>query len=1126
MDLSSGSAGNDTFTALSTTLTVGDVINGGAGTDTLNLTANLTDNASLGGYTLTSIENVSVNILDGDTANAEGLTLNMFGSTVGAVTLSGLGATTANDTLTLNNLAAGTNLALNNATDLNMTANFAAAATAGTADSVNLSLNAVTRTAATDVTVTVGAGFETMNVSTAGTASRVDQITFGGTTLNVAGSANLTIDTALDAALVTVDASTFTGNLSVAISDPAERTNPSTVDIADISVTGGSGNDTIDASAATTAARELHINAGAGNDTVTIAQVLANSSATNAGDILNGGDGNDTLAGDVDLFDAGTAGFTGTTALTGVTGFETLSVNGFAAEANTINVANISADLRAVTIASATSGNTTINFGTAGAYTVNVGGAAAILDDDTLIVDAGGTGTADALTIANTNAATGTAQMGANDSNITVTDFETVTINTGSYSTATAQLLNAINVGTNALVLTGSNGLTTTATTGIITAGTINASAMTGALTMNVAAASGVTAITGGSAADTLVGDAASAISGGAGNDTITGGTGNDVLNGDDGNDTITTSTGEDNVNGGAGNDTIVLGADASSDDSIDGGDGTDTLSLTNAGVIALGAFGITEANRFNTNLVNVERVLITDDLDATGDAFDMGRIDGIQHITLNDIGGDQTLSGLNSGATIVHADVFSTVTDVLTASVTGAATAASDVLNVELIRSADTDYGVLAVANVETLNINVTETTASDNIRAATIGLTISQATGGAAQTVNVTGLESLTVDTAIAARTISASGMTVVAATDSGLTMDAAFTATTAITGQTITGSGKVDVLRGSTGADLIDGGAGADAIHGGTGADTIDGGAGTDTYHTTGLVGATIEGTGTGTSTGVVINLGSTALTNATVLANIGQDLSGALTSVAAGQVAYVFNGSAPTNTAVVKTLSNIENVTLAGNGINYVVGSDAANSIVGGTGVDYIVGGLGADTINGGAEADTYVLTEATASADTIIFAGSASSVQTTDINNLVTGFAVANDIIDFTANTAFRHGGAALTGYAEGALGNIATAVGFQVFSTNITVADAAVGPTEAEMETYFDTNEVFFNGGTNDAVYVAVDNGAHTWILSLQSGGGNKVFTAASDDGVIVVRLTGMTDATTLSVANFADFTA
>lgn len=95
---------------------------------------------------------------------------------------------------------------------------------------------------------------------------------------------------------------------------------------------------------------------------------------------------------------------------------------------------------------------------------------------------------------------------------------------------------------------------------------------------------------------------------------------------------------------------------------------------------------------------------------------------------------------------------------------------------------------------------------------------MAITQATGGAAQTVNFTGTEAVTVDTAIAAGTIDASGMTVTAATENGLTMSTAHSAA-----QTITGSGKVDILYGSTKADTINGGAVADVIHGGTGADT---------------------------------------------------------------------------------------------------------------------------------------------------------------------------------------------------------------------------------------------------------------------------------------------------------------
>jgi Ca2+-binding RTX toxin-like protein len=323
-----------------------------------------------------------------------------------------------------------------------------------------------------------------------------------------------------------------------------------------------------------------------------------------------------------------------------------------------------------------------------------------------------------------------------------------------------------------------------------------------------------------------------------------------------------------------------------------------------------------------------------------------------------------QTLSGLTNGFTIGIADTLSAV---LTASVTGAAASASDSLTVVLTESANTDYTSIAVADVETLTIDVTETTPSAaNTRAATLGIAnsataVASGGSGAAQTVNIIGTESLTIDTAIAAATINASGMGARATTIAGLTMGAAFTATATIPGQTITGSGGIDVLRTSTGTDTVNGGAGNDTIHGSVKGDSIDGGAGTgDTYATsTTQVGVVAEGAGTGTTTGLVINLGSTALTNANVLATTNNNLSGTKTSVASGEVAYLFGASLTTNSAVVDTLSNIENVTLAGNGVNYVVGSDSANVITGGTGVDTISGGKGDDTITGGAGADVMI-----------------------------------------------------------------------------------------------------------------------------------------------------------------------
>ena len=100
--------------------------------------------------------------------------------------------------------------------------------------------------------------------------------------------------------------------------------------------------------------------------------------------------------------------------------------------------------------------------------------------------------------------------------------------------------------------------------------------------------------------------------------------------------------------------------------------------------------------------------------------------------------------------------------------------------------------------------------------------------------------------------------------------------------------------------------------------------NGGTGTDTVIYTGnATAANIEGSGTGTSTGLAINLGATALTNANVLGTSTQSLAGSLTSVTTGQVAYLFGASAPTNSAVVDTLTDVENVTVT-DGINYIAG----------------------------------------------------------------------------------------------------------------------------------------------------------------------------------------------------------
>ena len=144
-----------------------------------------------------------------------------------------------------------------------------------------------------------------------------------------------------------------------------------------------------------------------------------------------------------------------------------------------------------------------------------------------------------------------------------------------------------------------------------------------------------------------------------------------------------------------------------------------------------------------------------------------------------------------------------------------------------------------------------------------------------------------------------------------------------------------------------------------------------------------------------------------------------------------------------------------------------------------GGDTITAGGLADTVNGGAGTDTIGLG---AGADTIIRAGDG----TTDGVDTVTGFGTT-DIPDITTNGA-KIGGTAVTGYNEGAKANaqFAAGDGLIVLADNITVNGAV--PTEAEIETYFGTVEVFQNGNTNDVVYVVVDDGTDSYVLHMKEG--------------------------------------
>ena len=154
-----GTAGDDTFVSTAATLTTGDSLNGGTGgTDVLTYTADLSANSAEGGFTLTNFDEMAFNLTDGNAAAAHTLTVNALNAGAIKFKLSGATGTNANDdSLSLTNVAAGTTLELNNSTNLNLTADYVAAATSSTADEVSLTVNGMASAANTGV-VTVGTG--------------------------------------------------------------------------------------------------------------------------------------------------------------------------------------------------------------------------------------------------------------------------------------------------------------------------------------------------------------------------------------------------------------------------------------------------------------------------------------------------------------------------------------------------------------------------------------------------------------------------------------------------------------------------------------------------------------------------------------------------------------------------------------------------------------------------------------------------------------------------------------------------------------------------------------------------------------------------------------------------------
>jgi hypothetical protein len=492
-----GSTADDTFDAagffnaptgtILQTLANADSVDGGDGTDTINIALNTatatTRAASLANIEVVNLTNtVGTNILD--LANATGVT-----------TLNSLNSAT--QIAQFNNVqSAPTAFGMTN-TAVGLTANILNTALAGTTDTATLTVDGVTGGTVTLQSITAASGYETLNIVSGGsTANVLTAVTDGnGTslaTINVSGTPAINLGTTLDATVLTVNAEDLVGALTVIQTNAVKTT-----------ITGGAGADSIDVSGA----------------------FVDLTDATNA-DTINGGDGLDTLI----LSYAELVAITSAAQFANVTNIETISVD--TATATTGINGTFLTGVGTIALGGLLGNGLTHTFSSGQEIQYDLADNGTDTEGYTIT----GTSTSDVLNIDINGVDIGAGTR-------TYTGIETVNIATSGTSLIDGAHVMTATAATEAMNISG----TGTLTLGNVTADAVTSTMTSGALNLGVMQAA--TAFTGGASIDTITGStAADILIGGAGADFLTNtATGantevsaGDIMTGGDGFDTFT----------------------------------------------------------------------------------------------------------------------------------------------------------------------------------------------------------------------------------------------------------------------------------------------------------------------------------------------------------------------------------------------------------------------------------------------------------------------------------------------------------------------------------------------------------------------------------------------------------
>jgi len=538
-DLLTAGAGNDTIYANTDgSLSNADVIDGGSGTDTLFSVQDTTAAETLS-PTMTGIEKLYVDVNDGTAGTAATYTVSGANATglteVWAKDFSG-STSGQEDTFAITNVSTAVATGIKGGDgEFHVTTTYLSVT--GTADSATLAVEAA------NVDTVTMAGIETVNIRVDGAASTSTSATVAttiatltvasATALNITGARNLTITNSIDFADnanvsandAVIDASTFTGNLTLVSSggDQILFKGGSGKNV----ITTGAGNDNLTGGAA-----DDTFTVGAGNDTVVLGAgndtVIIGYSDINSLDSFDFGDGTrDTLRMAATTLDS--SGVGSLTTINKMAGLEVIATSGAvtaidasyfnqtvfqatAALSAALTVSNVDGDTLIISTSSSVAGDAITATGASAGNTFNLElkGAAAVTvyatdaaDAQSALVVSGGISSVN-IASDTTSATSVTNIMGITNGGQTTADYAIDNVSASNFTL------------TGATNLTISGGQVATFSNAV----NFDASAFTGKLVIEGSASSDV--LKGGTKADTL--------DGGDGNDTLTGGAGSDTF--------------------------------------------------------------------------------------------------------------------------------------------------------------------------------------------------------------------------------------------------------------------------------------------------------------------------------------------------------------------------------------------------------------------------------------------------------------------------------------------------------------------------------------------------------------------------------------------------------------------